>query len=88
VLARRRRDALDAGDDGGEYRRRQRELMAALGAPGAPFVRFAARIPAMPAELLPDLLHVAAVRLGGADEALAYVLWERTLESLSRVKAR
>ena len=41
--------------------------------------------------LTPSLLHLACVRLAGADrdlERLAYTLWERTLEGLSRAPAR
>jgi thiopeptide-type bacteriocin biosynthesis protein len=98
ALARRRRDAhagdLDPDAAAGEFRRRQAHLRAILGGArsdfaSALFAAHAARLAglAVPPELLPELLHLASVRLAGPDpavEALAYVLWERTLEGLTR----
>jgi thiopeptide-type bacteriocin biosynthesis protein len=98
ALARRRRDAYGLGRDDAladEYRARQPSLRARLADPPPVFSAHSARVaaalaPLLPerrAALLPALLHLAAVRLIGADaarEAAAIYLWERTRESLAR----
>lgn len=98
ALAARRRHAYGVGKDralADEYRARQPSLRARLESPPPPFVehreRVAAALAHLPlgrrAELLPALLHLAAVRLVGVDagaEAAAFYLWERTRESLAR----
>ncbi|MGZ3442989.1 MAG: thiopeptide-type bacteriocin biosynthesis protein, partial [Polyangia bacterium] len=98
ALAQRRRaayaiDREDALADG--YRGRQKLLRTWLAQPSPPFVAHRARVAAAlaplsaerRAQLLPALLHLAAVRLAGADpvaEAVAIYFWERTRESLAR----
>ncbi|HEX6838920.1 MAG TPA: thiopeptide-type bacteriocin biosynthesis protein, partial [Polyangia bacterium] len=101
ALAERRRAAygpdLDGRDEelAREYRARQKSLRARLATPSPPFVEHGARVAAAlaglsderRAELLPALLHLAAVRLGAREEAAIY-LWERTRESLARHRER
>lgn len=78
-----------------EYRARQRALRARLESPSPPFIahteRVAVALAPLPrarrADLLPSLLHLAAVRLAGVDrelEAATFYFWERTRESLLR----
>ena len=95
ALAQRRRAAygpeLDGRDDAlaREYRARQKSLRARLSSPSAPFAAHTERVAAAlapvarRAELLPALLHLAAVRLGAREEAAIY-FWERARESLAR----
>jgi hypothetical protein len=62
-----------------------------VSSPSPPFAAHAERVAAAlaplaadrRAQLLPALLHLAAVRLGAREEAAIY-LWERTRESLAR----
>jgi thiopeptide-type bacteriocin biosynthesis protein len=98
-LARRRRAAYGIGRDEAlatRFRAVSRPLRSRLARPSPPFVAHAERVaaalgelaPARRAELLPPLLHLTAVRLGGPDgaarEAAAFYLWERARESLAR----
>ena len=102
TLARRRREAYGIGRDpalADEYRARQQALRARLASPSPPLLAHQQRVasalaslaPSRRAALLPALLHLAAVRLVGADaarEAAAFYLWERTRESLARHRER
>ncbi|MEA2696575.1 MAG: lantibiotic biosynthesis protein, partial [Myxococcales bacterium] len=96
-LARDQRRAVardDAADLDADYRARARDLRAALTTLPVNFVahrdRVAAAVAPLPLDsrrqLLPTLLHLAAVRLAGPHrdpEARATIFWERTLEGLS-----
>jgi thiopeptide-type bacteriocin biosynthesis protein len=93
ALARRRRDAYAVERDQwrDEFRTRQKRLIALLSTEQEPFAAHRARVAAakLPrtAELLPILLHLAAVRLCGPDreaELRGYYFWERGLESTLR----
>jgi thiopeptide-type bacteriocin biosynthesis protein len=92
---RRRAGAPDhASDLDDDFRARARDLRAALATPAVNFIahrdRVAAAVapldPAVRRQLLPTLLHLAAVRLAGPHrdpESRATIFWERTLEGLS-----
>ncbi|MDB4970802.1 MAG: Lanthionine biosynthesis protein LanB [Myxococcales bacterium] len=102
ALARRRREAYGVGKDpalADGYRARQAALRARFSKPTPPFATYAERVTtllaplsaARRAQLLPPLLHLAAVRMLGIDrarEAAAFYLWERTRESLLRHRER
>jgi thiopeptide-type bacteriocin biosynthesis protein len=91
--------AGEAADLDAEYRKRSARLMDFLGSratdefsPALAAYRAvvqAVRERATPAEGqalrrgLPSLLHMTAVRIGGGDEAAAFVFWERALEGLA-----
>jgi thiopeptide-type bacteriocin biosynthesis protein len=95
-LARRRRDAhggeLDDEETAKDFRRRHARLRALLSRAHVDDTtraldEHAGRLRGLevPPALLPELLHLAAVRLAGPHrelEALAYVYWQRTLEGL------
>jgi len=94
ALAQRRRAAYGLDRDDAlaeEYRARQPSLRRLVASPPAPFGAHRLRVatalaplsPARRLELLPALLHLAAVRLGAREEAAIY-FWERTRESLAR----
>lgn len=94
------RDDVAPTDLDADFRARQKRLRVLLGAtPGDAAGRALAAHAATVADavrglegpvrgrMLPVLLHLCAVRLGGADaslEARAYAFWERTLEGLLR----
>ncbi|HXI55563.1 MAG TPA: hypothetical protein VNO55_05865, partial [Polyangia bacterium] len=83
----------NAADLDADFRARARHLRAALASPGGRFVAHRDRVAAAVAplapdlrrQLLPTLLHLAAVRLAGPHrdpEARATIFWERTLDGL------
>lgn len=96
--------STDAGPDtrreaDADFRTQARALRAALrGEPSEPLRRLRARVTAAVdgwpsarrAALLPTVLHLSSVRLGGAApdaERLGYTFWQRTLEGLRRSPA-
>lgn len=90
VSAMEEREALAPG-----YRALQRALLALLDEPPAPFVAHRKQVRAArlthARHLVPALLHLAAVRQGGADrdaEVRALYLWKRALESRRATRRR